>query len=164
MFIPEESSLYDFGICIQGTARLYIDGKLIVSNIEYQRSGPSFLGSGTMEMVTGMQYRILVQWGCAKTTKLKVLGTVDFGYGGFRFSSCMGLDSQQVIVQAAKLVETVDQAVLFAELSREWEIEGQDREHMELPPHTNELISKILEATNPNTAVAVQSGTMMSMP
>ncbi|KAH6711685.1 beta-glucosidase precursor [Leptodontidium sp. MPI-SDFR-AT-0119] len=169
MFTPEESGLYDFGVCVQGTARLYIDGKLIVSNVENQRSGPSFLGSGTLEevgtveMVAGKQYHVLLQWGCAKTSKLKAEGVVDFGHGGFRFSGCKKLDPQEAIQKAADLAKTVDQVVLFAGLSGEWETEGQDREHMDLPPHTDELISKVLEA-NPNTAVVIQSGTPVSMP
>jgi len=47
----------------------------------------------------------------------------------------------------------VDQVVLFAGLSGEWETEGQDRESMDLPPYADELINKVLEA-NANTAVA----------
>ncbi|KAG4435734.1 hypothetical protein IFR05_008784 [Cadophora sp. M221] len=169
IFTPEESGLYDFGVCVQGTARLYIDGKLIVSNVENQRSGPSFLGSGTleevgtMEMEAGKQYRVLLQWGCAKTSKLKAEGVVDFGHGGFRFSGCKKLDPQEAIQKAADLAKTVDQVVLFAGLSGEWETEGQDREHMELPPHTDDLIYKVLEA-NPNTVVVIQSGTPVLMP
>ncbi|PVH81577.1 glycoside hydrolase family 3 protein [Cadophora sp. DSE1049] len=169
IFTAEESGLYDFGICVQGTARLYIDGKLVVSNVENQRSGPSFLGSGTveevgtMEMVAGKQYRVLLQWGCAKTSKLKAEGVVDFGHGGFRFSGCKKLDPKESIKQATDLAKTVDQVVLFAGLSGEWETEGQDREHMDLPPHTDELICNVLEA-NPNTVVVIQSGTPVSMP
>jgi beta-glucosidase len=67
IFTPEESGLYDLGLCVQGTARLYIDDDLVVSNIENQRSGPSFLGSGTLEeigakeLVAGRQCKILVR-------------------------------------------------------------------------------------------------------
>jgi len=87
-FVPEESGMYDFGVCVQGIARLYIDGELVVSNVENQRSGPSFLGSGTLEgvgekeLVARRPYQILVQWGCAKTSQSKVPGVVDFGHGG----------------------------------------------------------------------------------
>ena len=167
IFIPTESGLYDFGLSVQGTARLYIDGKLLISNVENQRSGASFLGSGTVEeigtlkLVAGAQYRILVQWGCAKTSKLKIPGVVDFGHGGFRFSACKRMSRAQE--EAIELAASADQALLFAGLSGEWESEGQDRKTMALPPGTDELISKVLDA-NPNTVILIQSGTPVAMP
>lgn len=169
IFTPEESGIYDFGLCVQGTAKLYVDGELLVSNVENQRSGPSFLGAGTLEEVgtkeleAGRQYRILVQWGSAKTSKLKAPGVVDFGHGGFRISGCKRLSPLEAMEEAAELASNVDQVVLFAGLSGEWETEGQDREAMDLPPHSDELISKVLEA-NPNTVVVIQSGTPVAMP
>lgn len=169
IFTAEETGTYDFGLCVQGTGRMYIDGDLVVCNVENQRPGPSFLGSGTLEeigtreLVAGRQYRIHVQWGCGKTSSLKVPGVVDFGHGGFSFGGCKRLDVEEGIRQAVELAARVDQVVLVAGLSGEWETEGQDREHMDLPPHTDELISRVLKA-NPNTAVVIQSGTPVSMP
>lgn len=167
ILVVEEDGLYDFGLSVHGTARLYVDGKLLISNVENQKAGSSFLGSGTveelgeMELVAGKQYRILVQWGCAKTSKLKRPGVVDFGHGGFRFSACkrmMGIQDE-----AVRLAASSEQVVLFAGLSGEWESEGEDRKTMDLPPHTDELISKVLDA-NPNTVVVVQAGTPVAMP
>ncbi|KAH6653801.1 beta-glucosidase precursor [Truncatella angustata] len=168
-FTPEESGIHDFGLCLQGTGKLYVDGRLLVSNFENQRPGPSFLGSGTMEesasleLVKGRTYKILVQWGCAKTSKLKAPGTVDFGHGGFRISGCKRLDPTQGITDAVQIARNCDQVVLFAGLSGEWESEGEDRETMDLPPRTDELIEKVLEA-NPNTVIVIQSGTPVLMP
>lgn len=168
-FVPEESGTYDFGLCLQGTGRLYVNGELVVSNYENQRPGPSFLGSGTMEetasveLVKGQTYNILVQWGCAKTSKLKAPGTVDFGHGGFRISGCKRLDPAQGIADAVELAKNSDQVILFAGLSGEWESEGEDRETMDLPPHTDELIEAVLEA-NRNTVIVIQSGTPVLMP
>lgn len=48
IFTSEESRTHDFGLCVQGTARLYINDELVVSSVENQRSGPGFLGSGTL--------------------------------------------------------------------------------------------------------------------
>ncbi len=169
IFVPCESGVYEFGLCLQGTGRLYIDDELIVTNVENQRSGPAFLGSGTLEevgcktLVAGTAYRILVQWGSAKTSALKPPGVVDFGHGGFRFSGCKRLDPQEAIEAATELAKEVDQVVIFTGLSGEWETEGQDRENMDLPPGTNELVTRVLEA-NPNTVIVVQSGTPVAMP
>jgi beta-glucosidase len=112
--------MYDFGICVKGTARLYINGKLVVSNVENQRSGPSFLGSGTLEwvgekeLVAGRPYKILVHWGCAKTSQSKVPGVVDFWHGGFRFGGCKRLILEESIKKAAALAKTVEQVVVVA--------------------------------------------------
>ncbi|RDW64974.1 beta-glucosidase-5 [Coleophoma cylindrospora] len=169
IFSPDESGVYDFGLCLQGTGRLYVDDELIVTNVDNQRSGPSFLGSGTLEEVgskaldAGKPYRIRVEWGCGKTSKLKRPGTVDFGHGGFRFGGCKQLDPKEAIAKAAELAKTVDQVVLFAGLSGEYETEGDDREHMDLPKTSDELIWKVLEA-NPNTVIVIQSGTPVTMP
>jgi beta-glucosidase len=169
IFTPEESGLYDFGLCVQGTGELFIDGELLISNIENQRTGASFLGSGTVEetgskeLQAGQDYRILVQWGCGKTSKRRVPGVVDFGHGGLRFSACKRLSPEQGIKDAVELAKSVDQVVLFAGLNGEWESEGQDRKTMDLPPNTDQLISKVLEA-NPNTVIVLQSGTPVGMP
>lgn len=169
IFTPEESGLYDFGLCVQGTGELFVDGELIISNIENQRTGTIFLGSGTVEetgskeLQAGKDYRILVQWGCGKTSSRRVPGVVDFGHGGLRFSACKRLSPDQGIRDAVELATAVDQVVLFAGLNGEWESEGQDRKTMDLPPNTDELITKVLEA-NPNTVIVLQSGTPVAMP
>ncbi|PWY68007.1 hypothetical protein BO94DRAFT_478583 [Aspergillus sclerotioniger CBS 115572] len=168
-FIPDESGIYDFGLCVQGTGKLFVDGNLLVNNADIQRPGPSFLGSGTMEergtmeLVAGQQYKVHVQWGCAKTSKFKVPGVVDFGHGGFRFGACRQLPPQMGIEEAVKLAASVDQVVLMAGLSAEWESEGEDRTSMSLPPYTDELIARVLEV-NPETVVVIQSGTPVEMP
>jgi beta-glucosidase len=168
-FTPEESGLYDFGLCVQGTGELFVDGELLISNVENQKTGASFLGSGTVEEIgskelkAGQDYRILVQWGCGKTSSRRVPGVVDFGHGGLRFSACKRLSTEQGIRDAVELAKAVDQVVLFAGLNGEWESEGQDRKTMDLPPNTDELITKVLEA-NPNTVIVLQSGTPVAMP
>ncbi|KAH8659860.1 glycoside hydrolase superfamily [Xylariales sp. PMI_506] len=168
-FTPEESGVYDFGLCLQGTGRLYIDGELLVRNDEDQRLGPAFLGGGTIEetapreLVAGRSYDVLVQWGCAKTSRIKKQGTVEFGHGGFRFSGCRQLDPEEGIRAAVEAARSADQVVVFAGLSGEWESEGEDREHMNLPPGTDALIAAVLSA-QPNAVVVLQSGTPVTMP
>lgn len=168
-FTPTESGIYDFGLSVTGTANLFIDGHLLIDNVHNQKQGSSFLGTGTIEEMgymhlhAGQSYHITVQWGCAKTSTLRRAGTVDFGHGGLRFSGCKRLDVHKSIQAAADLAASVDQVVLFAGLSGEWESEGEDRSNMDLPPNTDSLISSVL-AANPNTVVVIQSGTPVAMP
>lgn len=168
-FTPEEDGVYDFGLTVHGTGKLYIDGKLVVSNFENQTPGAAFFGSGTIEEINsielkaGQKYNLLINWACSKTSTLKSGGVVDFGQGGLRFGVAKQLDPATEIKKAVALAKEVDQVVVFAGLSAEWETEGHDRDTMDLPPHSDELISQVLDA-NPNAVVVVQSGTPVTMP
>ena len=170
IFTPEQDGLYDFSLAVHGTAKLYIDGELVVNNSVNQTSGPSFLGTGTIEeigsknLTAGRSYNVLVQYGCGKTSSLEIpSGVVSFGQGGLRFGGCRRLCPEQGIEEAVRVAKSVDQVVLFAGLSGEWESEGEDRPTMNLPPRTDELISAVL-AANSNAAIVIQSGTPVSMP
>ncbi|KAK5094635.1 hypothetical protein LTS08_008491 [Lithohypha guttulata] len=168
-FTPESSGIYDFGLAVQGTARLYVDGQVVVSNVENQKPGTSFLGSGTIEEIgscqleKGKQYKVLVQWGCAKTSKHKVGGIIDFGHGGLRFGGCLRLSSEQAIEEAVVAAKEAEQVIIFAGLNGEWESEGFDRNTMTLPSGTDKLICSVLEA-NCNSVVVIQAGTPVAMP
>jgi beta-glucosidase len=48
-------------------------------------------------------------------------------------------------------------------IQQDWEREGHDREDMNLPGYTDDLIFAVADA-NPNTVVVLQSGTPVSMP
>ncbi|EFQ35754.1 glycosyl hydrolase family 3 N terminal domain-containing protein [Colletotrichum graminicola M1.001] len=169
IFRPDESGLYDFGLGVEGTAKLYVDDALLISNFENQTPGPTLFGSGTIEergsaeLVAGRDYRIRVEWGCAKTSKLPPSGPVGGRHGGLIFGAYRRMDPDQAIKEAAELAKTVDQVVLVVGLSGEWESEGTDRTTMDMSAKTNTLVSEVL-AANPNTAVIVQSGTPVTMP
>ncbi|KAJ6007445.1 hypothetical protein N7540_011421 [Penicillium herquei] len=168
-FIPEESGLYDFGLTVHGTGKLFVDGKLVINNADKQRAGVSFFGSGTLEEIAslelkaGQKYQILTQWACGKTSTFRVPGVVDFGHGGFRIGACKQLSPQAGIEEAVRVAASMDQVILVAGLSGEWESEGEDRANMSLPPYTDELIEKVLKV-NPNTVIVMQSGTPVEMP
>ncbi|KAI1013715.1 hypothetical protein LB503_010528 [Fusarium chuoi] len=64
--VIEESGPFEFGLAVYGTARLYVDGQLLIDNSLVQRSGTFFFGKGTVEekvemhLVQGQKYRITV--------------------------------------------------------------------------------------------------------
>jgi beta-glucosidase len=169
IFTPEESGLFDFGLGVEGTAKMYIDDVLLVSNVENQTPGPTLFGSGTIEemgckeLVAGQDYRVRVEWGCARTSKLPPSGPVGGRHGGLIFGACKRIDPEQAIKEAAELAKTVDQVVLVVGLNGELESEGTDRITMDMSANTNALVSKVL-AANSNTAIVVQSGTPVAMP
>lgn len=49
------------------------------------------------------------------------------------------------------------------DVQSDWECEGHDRQHMDLPEHLSKLISAVT-AANRNTVVVMQSGTPLAMP
>ena len=165
----EEDGLYDFGLTVQGTGKLFIDDKLLVDNTYDQQPGTAFFGAGTLEKIgsidlkAGKVYKLRVDFGTAPTASPLDRGVVSFGAGGFRVGMCKQIDPQEAIQDAAKLAAEADQVVVFAGLNGDWESEGYDRPNMDLPPHTDELISKVLEA-NPNAVICLQSGTPVAMP
>ena len=169
IFTPEESGLYDFGLGVEGTAVLYVDDELLISNVENQKPGPTLFGSGTiekkghMQLCAGQDYRIRVEWGCSKTSKLPPSGPVGGGHGGLIFGAWRRMGPDEAIKEATELARQVDQVVLVVGLNGEWESEGTDRTSMDMSEKTNALVAQVL-AANPNTAVVVQSGTPVTMP
>ncbi|KAJ5742134.1 hypothetical protein N7533_011543 [Penicillium manginii] len=169
IFEPLESGIYDFGLTVAGTGELFIDGEKVVDNKNNQRQGTSFFGIGTPEergskyLEANKRYKIMVDYGTAPTSNLKLHGVVSFGPGGVRVGGCKRIDAEQAIQEAVDLAATFDQVVVCVGLSGEWESEGFDRPHMDLPPMSDQLVERIL-AVQPNAAVVVQSGTPVSMP
>ncbi|CAI7593648.1 unnamed protein product [Penicillium crustosum] len=168
-FTPEESGVYDFGVTVVGTGRLLIDGEVVVDNTKNQKQGSAFFGTatieeiGTKELKAGQAYKVLFQFGSAPTSDLDTRGIVAFGPGGFRFGASRQVSQEELISNAVEQAKTAEQVVIFAGLTMEWETEGHDREHMDLPPGSDELISRVLDV-NPNAVVVIQSGTPVTMP
>lgn len=170
IFTPEEEGNYEFGLTVQGTGQLFIDGVLIVDNVHDQRPGTAFFGSGTVEEIgsmdleAGKSYKLRVEFGTAPTAKSSInRATVSFGAGGLRVGGCKRIDPEQAILDAVKLASDVEQVVVFTGLNSDWEGEGFDRRDMNLPPYNDDLISRVLKA-NPKAAIVLQSGTPVTMP
>ncbi|KAH7025702.1 glycosyl hydrolase family 3 N terminal domain-containing protein [Microdochium trichocladiopsis] len=169
-FTPAESGVYDFGLGVEGTGRLYVDDELVVSNVENQKPGTTLFGAGTVEetgskaLVAGRDYRVRVEWGCSKTSKLPSVPPVGGQHGGLRFGAARRIaDPARAIAEAAALAAQVDQVVLVVGLNGELESEGVDRTDMGMTAQTDALVAAVL-AANPNTAVVIQSGTPVGMP
>lgn len=168
-FTPEEDGIYDFGVTVVGTGKLLVDEEVVVDNTTNQRSGSAFFGNGTVEergskhLQAGKTYKVVLQFGTAPTSDLDNRAVIAFGPGGFRFGATRRVSQEALIAHAVEQAAQAQQVVLFAGLTMEWESEGYDRDHMDLPPGSDELITRVL-AANPNTVVVLQSGTPVTMP
>ncbi|KAH8590033.1 glycosyl hydrolase family 3 N terminal domain-containing protein [Bisporella sp. PMI_857] len=169
-FTPEETCDFEFGLTVFGTGRLYIDDELLVDNESKQRNGGSFFNVGTVEetgikrVIKGQTYKLKVVYASGVTTKLaNADGVVSFGGGGIRIGGAKVIDDQEEIGKAVALAKRVDQVVLCLGLNCDYEQEGHDRKHMDLPGLSDKLIQAVAEV-NPRTVVVIQSGTPVSMP
>lgn len=170
IFEAEETCAFEFGLCVFGTGRLYIDDELLIDNETEQRSGGSFFNVGTVEetgvkhVVAGHSYRLKVVFASGAASKIKDAdGVVSFGGGGVRIGGTKVVDIDEEIARAVKLAQEVDQVVICVGLNSDFEQEGHDRPHMDLPGRSDELISAVA-AANSRTVVVVQSGTPVTMP
>jgi beta-glucosidase len=167
-FTPEEDGMYEFGVIVTGTALLYVNDELVVDNATVQRPGDAFLGSGTVEekgtihLKKGVKYKVFVQFGGAATSKLKRTGTPMFG-GALRLGLRKQFDASDELSKAVEIAKSVDQVILTLGLNSDFESEGFDRKHMDLPPHVDELVEAV-SAVNKNTVVVMQSGTPVTLP
>jgi beta-glucosidase len=184
---PEKSGPWDFGLCTQGTARLFIDGVEVVDNETRQEPGNAFLGAGTKEVMgtialeAGKTYKLLITFGSAPTSKLVKKGIVSFRKGGVRLRGAPKIDVEEAIEEAIEVAKAADQVVIVAGLNvrilnpnflsekltdilkGDWEVEGQDRANMSLPPHTDQLIGRVLDVRS-DAVIVTQSGTPVAMP
>ncbi|KAI1248959.1 hypothetical protein MGN70_010162 [Eutypa lata] len=166
---PEVSADYEFSCNVLGTVRIYVNSKLLIDNATSQTRGDSFFGQGTRDEVAkvflekGRKYEIRADFGSLATSPLDVPLASAFGGGGLRLGCSRVFDSQDEIKGAVDLAKQCEQVVLCVGLNGEWELEGVDRQSMNLPGLTEQLIRDVV-AANPRTAIVVQSGTPVTMP
>ena len=70
---------------------------------------------------------------------------------------------EKLIEEAMAVAGQAEVAVIFAGLPPEYESEGFDRDHLDLPPAHNRLIEAVCEA-QPNTVVYLANGSAVTMP
>ncbi|GAB7356482.1 hypothetical protein MBLNU459_g7243t1 [Dothideomycetes sp. NU459] len=166
--VADHDGEYELGVCVYGSAQVFVNDKLLIDVTEKQRQGSQFFGLGTLEERATFNakknetYHVKLQFGSAPTSKLKG-GSVAFGGGAVRIGGSWKIDPVEEIRKAASLAKDADQVVICAGLNMDWESEGYDRSDMKLPFDLDKLITAVAEA-NPRTAVVVQSGTPVEMP
>jgi len=120
---PEEDGEYQFGLMVLGTAKLYVDGELVVDNQTKQRLGDSFFGAGTVEEIgsielkAGRTYKILVQFGTAPTSTVMTPEAMMMGAGGLTIGGARKINPEKEIEKAVQLAKSVDQVVICAGLN-----------------------------------------------
>lgn len=120
---PSETAEWEFSLSVAGTARLLIDGKEIIDNVNNQIAGDAFFGSGTIDvpgkatLTAGVQHKVFVEFGSATTSSLGDAGAPLLQNGGIRIGGCPILDVEASIDAAVKLASETDQVVIVAGLN-----------------------------------------------
>ncbi|KKO97705.1 beta-glucosidase [Trichoderma harzianum] len=167
-YTADEDCTYEIGLVVCGTAKAYVDDKLVVDNATHQVAGEAFFGSATREetgrvnLVKGKTYKFKVEFGSAPTYTLKG-DTIVPGHGSLRVGGCKVIDDQAEIKKSVALAKEHDQVIICAGLNADWETEGADRASMKLPGVLDQLIAEVA-AANANTVVVMQTGTPEEMP
>lgn len=167
--VADHSGEYELGVCVYGSAKVFVNNEMVIDLTEKQTPGSAFFGLGTTEekatfsMQEGETYHVRLEFGSAATSKLKKGGSVDFGGGAVRIGGAWKIDPEEEIRKAADLAKDAGQVVICAGLNMDWESEGFDRPDMKLPGYLDRMITAVAEA-NPKTAVVIQSGTPVEMP
>jgi len=85
----------------------------------------------------------------------------------FSFAPGYALDSgepqEELLAEACSLAQKADVAVVFVGLTPQYESEGYDRSHLNLPHNHNALIQRVAEV-NPNVVVVLSAGAPVVMP
>ncbi|KAL5589350.1 hypothetical protein FOVSG1_011217 [Fusarium oxysporum f. sp. vasinfectum] len=166
--VIQETGLFEFGLAVYGSARLYVDGQLLIDNNLVQRGGTFFFGKGTVEekaqkrLFQGQKYRITVEYESAPSSKLVKPGVVNFGGGAGRVGLASAIDPEIGIQNAVSAALQSDVTILCVGMTRDQESEGFDRPHMDLPGSLPRLASAVLAAV-PDAIVVTQSGTPFNM-
>ncbi|KIW45752.1 uncharacterized protein PV06_04110 [Exophiala oligosperma] len=167
--IADVTGEYLFSISVAGTARLFVDGTLVVDAASHQTAGGTFFGHGTGEilgrinLVKSQPYKVMVEFGSIATSLLQTHSIESTTGGGIRIGCAYQLNAEEEIRNAVRIAKHVDQVAIIAGLNSDIESEGYDREEFGLPGHADRLIREVA-AANPNTAVVVQSGSPVAMP
>ncbi len=69
----------------------------------------------------------------------------------------------ELISEAVQNAKNADVAVVFVGLTDEYETEGNDRKHIDIPPVHNKLVEEVLKV-NPNSVVVLSGGASVRMP
>lgn len=152
------SGVYSFGMSNSGACRIYLDGKLLVENINPQSAEPW--------PITDASAAVMLEEGRSYDLKIEYVrpAWLDLPHLQLRFGPTP--TAEEAAAQMAAAVEAAraaDVAVIFAGYPEGYETEGYDRPDMALTGPQDELI-RAVAAANPNTVVVLNVGAAVAMP
>lgn len=151
------SGTYSFGMSNSGACRIYLDGKLLVENVNPQSAAPW--------PVTDASAAVMLEAGRPYDLKIEYVrpAWLDLPHLQLRFGPTPTAEEAAAqMVAAVEAARAADVAVIFAGYPEGYETEGYDRPDMDLTGPQDELI-RAVAAANPNTVVVLNVGAAITM-
>jgi beta-glucosidase len=154
---PEVDGEWTLSLVTTGPSRLFVNGNVVVDNSTPER-GTAFYGAastevtGTIDLAAGRTYDVVVEQ--HKNTSIGVAGLL------IGAKPPLADDAFDRAVDAAA---NADVAIVVVGTNDEWETEGNDRKHMDLPLDQDELVAAVA-AVNQRTIVVLNTGSPVPMP
>jgi beta-glucosidase-like glycosyl hydrolase len=166
---PRVSGSYTFSLANTGKAKLFLDEKLLIDNMEWTKVSNGFLGCSSedkmvgVELEAGRQYALRVD-NVATLPAVEAFDNTLFpNVTGLRIGLALEEDETAMMERAIASAREADVAVLVVGHNKDSEGEGGDRPDIQLPGRTDKLVAAVC-AANPNTIVVVQAASAVSMP
>lgn len=154
LFTPSTSGLHALTMIQVGTARLLLDGKVVLDGItDPPPLGIEFFGMGSTEI------RVEVELEAGRDYELELEYVTDSGAAwahGARVG-CSPVLPDSALDDAVEIAAAADVAIVVVGTNDDWESEGHDRTTLDLPGRQVELIERIA-AANPRTVVVLNTG------
>lgn len=158
--VVDVSGTYVLGVLAAGACRIDIDGETRL-DID-ARSSPVLIPDmlfgrdklqRTVEisLEAGRRYAL-----CARMQSNRPLGSPELSQDLYVLLE-RKIDTEHAITEAVAAARSCDVALCFVGLSRDWEMEGTDRETIELADEQQRMVREVV-AANPRTVVVNQSG------
>ncbi len=156
-FVPDVTGDWQVSLTVVGSAVLRIDGEIVV-DLTVPQNGGAFFGLGNNEIrvplacEAGIRREVNVEIVVEERSQLRglIVGAEPPASG----------NAMDAAVAAAADAEV---AVVIIGTNADWETEGEDRTHMDLPGAQDELVRRVA-AVNRRTVVVINSGSPVSMP
>ncbi len=157
-FTPSETGTHTLTLAqAAGTARLLVDGAVVLDGGTAPDAGREFFGllsaelTVDLDLVAGRAYEVVVEY---------VAPRAEFLLGAF--VGCRLPSPPDLLDRAVRAAAAADVAIVIVGTNAGWETEGHDRATMQLPGPQDELVARVADA-NPRTAVLVNTGSPVSM-
>jgi beta-glucosidase len=156
--IPEESGTLQLALAQAGSARLFIDGELVLDGFTNPPppGGSDFFGQASQDLLADVVFER------GKSVELIVeFARIADGISGFRVGFRTA-DQDALFERAVAAASGADVAIVCIGTTGETESEGHDRKDLDLPGRQEELIRRVA-AANDRTIVVVNAGAPIAM-
>ena len=154
---PDVSGTWQVAMASTGSARLEIDGLVVIDNARPVRGLSLLMGDGdpleATEVVleAGRPHELVVEFESGHSA-----------IAGFQLVAARPA-VEGSMERATAAAQAADVAVVVVGSNRHWETEGRDRADLRLVGEQDELVRRVA-AANPNTVVVVNAGSPVEMP